>query len=67
METDEKKPKKRALQTTDLKVESKKVKVIFLQNTTRAGEVAEIDRALAYTLQEKKKVSIIKTEENEHL
>lgn len=67
MEAEEKKTKKKELQTTDLKIESKKVKVIFMQNTTRAGEVAEIDRALAYTLQEKKKVSIIKTEENEHL
>lgn len=63
MEAEEKKTKKKELQTTDLKIESKKVKVIFMQNTTRAGEVAEIDRALAYALSEKKKVKIIKTEE----
>ena len=63
MEAEEKKTKKKELKTTDLKIESKKVKVIFMQNTTRAGEVAEIDRALAYALSEKKKVQIIKTEE----
>lgn len=59
-ETPEKKTKKAELKTTDLKVEGKKVKVMFLKGSVHEGEIREIDKPLADELAKKRKVTIIK-------